>query len=81
MLDDNKSTNGTYVNGRKITSATQLADGDAVPVVVAAQSAGDAGDEGVVESPAAAVRGLLQLGQGHLVHRKPPHHGAVLHQR
>ncbi len=30
MLDDNRSTNGTYVNGKRISSATQLADGDAV---------------------------------------------------
>lgn len=30
MLDDNRSTNGTYVNGARISSATQLADGDAV---------------------------------------------------
>lgn len=50
MLDDNKSTNGTYVNGRKITSATQLADGDAVGLGRATKLRFTIMDEGEAET-------------------------------
>lgn len=50
MLDDNKSTNGTYVNGKRISSATQLADGDAVGLGRATKLRFTVMDEGEAET-------------------------------
>ncbi|MCC6647195.1 MAG: SpoIIE family protein phosphatase [Polyangiaceae bacterium] len=50
MLDDNRSTNGTYVNGRRISSATQLVDGDAVGLGRATKLRFTIMDEGEAET-------------------------------
>ena len=59
----------------------QIADRHPVLVVVAAQSAGHPGDEGVVERTAGPVGGVPQRRHRHLVHAEPAHQGPLLHQR
>ncbi len=59
----------------------EVTDLGAVVLVVAAQAAGDAGDERVVEGAAGHVRGVLERGERHLVHTELAHHPAALHDR